>query len=577
MSFRLPTACGLIAAAALAVPAAAGAHGAAAPGHAHPGDRSLVASAARAASEAGTVTRAGPLERLHGHTRAARADVGAAALVTAAGRRFVLDARRAALPAAGTRVRVRGTRRGSVIAVRAVRRLPAGIRARAAATPSGVKKTVVLLLNFSDDRTQPFTLDQVRTAMFTGQRSVSAFYAAESHGRLSLTGKLRADGDVYGYFPIAAPKGPTCDYFGWSQKADALAAAQGIDLSGYDHKVYVHPRTSACGYAGIATVGSNWSSFNGDIGLWVAGHEIGHNYGFDHAGKAACRDAAGYPVAISRSCTVSEYQDPYDIMGNRFQRHSHGVHQLQAGWVPAANMRTVTTSGTYTIAPVTEPRAATQVLQIPRADGRFYYLETRRPFGIFDDFAITEPVVGGVTIRYARGVTAPGITALVDTNPTTSASTRDEPLTPGRTFTDADEQLSIRVDAVTTDGATVTITRGGAPAPTPTPTPTPTPSPTPTPTPSPTPTPTPTPDRIAPSVPTGLTATRTTSGVSLRWTPATDNVAVTGYRVYRNGTLLGTTTATSILHRYATSGSYAVAAYDAAGNVGALSPYVTAR
>ena len=49
------------------------------------------------------------------------------------------------------------------------------------------------------------------------------------------------------------------------------------------------------------------------------------------------------------------------------------------------------------------------------------------------------------------------------------------------------------------------------------------------------------------------------------------------YRVYRNGALLGTTTGTSALHQYATWGTYAVAAYDAAGNVSAISAGVTVR
>jgi hypothetical protein len=65
--------------------------------------------------------------------------------------------------------------------------------------------------------------------------------------------------------------------------------------------------------------------------------------------------------------------------------------------------------------------------------------------------------------------------------------------------------------------------------------------------------------------------------VSLRWNASTDDVGVKGYRIYRNGTVLGTTTGTSVVHQYATSGTYAVAAHDAAGNASAASPGVTAR
>jgi chitodextrinase len=81
------------------------------------------------------------------------------------------------------------------------------------------------------------------------------------------------------------------------------------------------------------------------------------------------------------------------------------------------------------------------------------------------------------------------------------------------------------------------------------------------------------PDTQAPTVPTNLAATPVSSSqINLTWSTSTDNVGVTGYRVYRNGTQIGTTATTS----YSDSGlassttySYTVAAYDAAGNVSA--------
>jgi chitodextrinase len=86
------------------------------------------------------------------------------------------------------------------------------------------------------------------------------------------------------------------------------------------------------------------------------------------------------------------------------------------------------------------------------------------------------------------------------------------------------------------------------------------------------PAPGPAPDTQAPSAPSGLSAQATSStGASLSWSASTDNVAVAGYRVYRDGVLRTTTTSTS----YTDSGlspqttySYTVVAFDAAGNVG---------
>ena len=86
-------------------------------------------------------------------------------------------------------------------------------------------------------------------------------------------------------------------------------------------------------------------------------------------------------------------------------------------------------------------------------------------------------------------------------------------------------------------------------------------------------------DVAAPSVPGGLAApTVTSSSVDLTWNAATDNVGVTGYRVYRNGTLISgpqpvTTTAyTDATVAAGTGYTYTVDAIDAAGNASAPSP-----
>jgi len=73
-----------------------------------------------------------------------------------------------------------------------------------------------------------------------------------------------------------------------------------------------------------------------------------------------------------------------------------------------------------------------------------------------------------------------------------------------------------------------------------------------------------------PSVPTGLNAAALYSDhVNLAWIASTDNVAVTGYKVYRGGAYLGTSSGTSytdVTVDYATNYSYTVSALDAAGN-----------
>ncbi len=112
---------------------------------------------------------------------------------------------------------------------------------------------------------------------------------------------------------------------------------------------------------------------------------------------------------------------------------------------------------------------------------------------------------------------------------------------------------------------------GGGEAPSAGPAPAPAPGPTPSP-PPPGPSPAPSPsDSQPPTVPTALTATASSAyTIALSWQASTDNVGVTGYRILRNGSQVGTISTTAFEDSGlvpSTSYAYAVIAYDAAGNV----------
>ena len=83
-------------------------------------------------------------------------------------------------------------------------------------------------------------------------------------------------------------------------------------------------------------------------------------------------------------------------------------------------------------------------------------------------------------------------------------------------------------------------------------------------------------DVAAPTVPGGVTATATSPfSVQVDWTASTDDVAVTGYDVFRDGVLFATlgavTTYTDTTVLPASTHDYAVRARDGAGNLSALS------
>ncbi|MCX8131224.1 MAG: PA14 domain-containing protein [Clostridia bacterium] len=88
-------------------------------------------------------------------------------------------------------------------------------------------------------------------------------------------------------------------------------------------------------------------------------------------------------------------------------------------------------------------------------------------------------------------------------------------------------------------------------------------------------------DTQAPSVPSGLTASAVSSTqINLRWNSSTDNAGIAGYKIYRNGTHIGTVTSgTSYSDGGLTANTtyvYTILAFDASGNSSAQSAPIVA-
>ena len=85
----------------------------------------------------------------------------------------------------------------------------------------------------------------------------------------------------------------------------------------------------------------------------------------------------------------------------------------------------------------------------------------------------------------------------------------------------------------------------------------------------------PPPDTTPPSTPANLSASVISSSqINLSWTASTDNVGVTGYKIFRDGVQVGTSATNSFSNTglaASTVYSYTVSAYDAAGNNSAQS------
>jgi Bacterial Ig domain/Gametolysin peptidase M11 len=435
----------------------------------------------------------------------------------------VLPTKLAAAP--GDRVVVTGELRDGRIAGR--------VEATAAsAEPSlsaGPRKVAVLLVDFSGASTAPWPPAVTRAEVFTAANSANAFYQEESYGGISLTGKLRADGDVFGWFNLDAPTGG-CPYNTWRDEADEAAAAAGIDLTGYQHLIYKFPFQLGCSWAGIA--GANWAMINGSFGVQPIVHELGHNLGLLHAGSWTCT-SGGVRVQISDTCAIAEYGDPFDAMGNIAPRHNSGWNLAKLGILAPGNVETVDATGTYSLRSALHSTAEPTALRIPRTrdlNGNivsWYYLEVRESGGVFEN--VTDASTTGVSIRVTANASAE--TLLLDANPATSTF-QDAPLGVGQTF----DGGPVKIATLSAGGGSATVSVEL--------------------------------DEEPPTAPTDLTATPGFEEVQLQWAASTDNFGVHRYVVFRDGSEVGVSASTSFVDSPVSLGEheYVVYAEDVVGN-----------
>ena len=429
---------------------------------------------------------------------------------------------------AGRQVRAHGERRNGAFA--ATGGVQATTQAVAAAV-TGPKSVAVLLFNFSNNLAQPWTPAAVQGVVFDNANSVDEYLRDASYGQLSLTGA------VHGWYTIDASNAG-CAYTTWASQARAKAAAAGVNLSAYQYVVYAFPQATSCGWAGLAYLPGTSSWINGAMTLRVVSHEVSHNLGVHHASTLACT-SGGLRTTFTGSCSQSEYGDPFTVMGSAQTHHHVNWHRAQLGWL--SDVQTVTASGTYLLTPA-ELSGTPRLVRVARGDGTYLNLEFRRPWGIFDNFSASDPVVNGVSIRIAPATTSIVQSKLVDANPSTTTFS-DAALSVGGTVVDPLTGVSITTLSVGPTGASVSIQMPGSG------------------------------DTQAPTGPASLSASATSSStVQLSWPAATDNVGVAGYRVYRGGTQIAQLTGLAYLDSglaASTAYAYQVRAYDAAQNLGA--------
>lgn len=369
----------------------------------------------------------------------------------------------------GTSVHVRGVKLGSAIVLAAGSDVtPLAVAASALPNTLGAQRTLAILVNFTDEATQPYTVAYAQNVMFGMTAGTTSGYDYEtSYQQTTLTG------DVAGWYTIPSSS-TTCDYSTIGSQAKSAATAHGYVLSNYTRYVYVFP-ANACSWWGMGTVGGNpsqaWIHSKWGYTLPVIGHEMGHNFGLYHSHSMDC--GAVSLDANTANCTTSEYGDTLDMMGGgSYPPHYNAFQKERLGWLnagvspPLITVNPVTGTKTYTIAPLENARDATpRALKIARggsctSTSDWLYVEARQAKG-FDAFLSGNAnVQTGVLVHLVKGGSADG-SYLLDMTAAT-ASWSDPALVAGAAFTDPLSGLTIAPVSVGSAGATVNVTFGGA-------------------------------------------------------------------------------------------------------------------
>ncbi len=199
----------------------------------------------------------------------------------------------------------------------------------------------------------------MRNIIFTAPNSANAFIQEESFGQLSLTGKLRSDGDVYGPYMIQSKQTPdVCDNVGWGSDAEAqFAAATGMNAETWDNVIVVF-QASQCNFSGHRR--DRRAARRHGRTPRLDQRRADERRADDERRRTRARpQLRGRPrrrarvlrrrprasrsarrARTIRTRSTNQYLDPFDVMGSGL-RQENAYHKWESGWLPSASVQTV--------------------------------------------------------------------------------------------------------------------------------------------------------------------------------------------------------------------------------------------
>ena len=342
---------------------------------------------------------------------------------------------------AGRKVRVRGQHTTTQFLGES---LAAADSAPAVAAAPRAMRIAVVMMHLPGSKAESATKAHAEATVFGATSSVAHWMSEVSGGQVQVTGK------VFGYYDTQLKSGD-CDLAHWQTDGERAAKADGYKTADYDH-IVVYTPSQGCGFSGVAWIRNNGVYINGAMYQTVIQHELGHNLGPWHSGTLKCSGVYG------GSCTRSDYGDPYDVMGRSSgNRHYTAAHKAMIGWLPAANVKTVT-SGTATIdltASEQPVAGATQMIALPiTGTNTKYVIERRASFGYDQGLSGVWIRVQGPANSSLFGTTD---SLLLDMTPSTNGTFTDGNLAAGKSYTDTNAKITISVLSDTASSPTARV------------------------------------------------------------------------------------------------------------------------
>lgn len=361
---------------------------------------------------------------------------------------------------------------------------PAFAALRAPAVPPsetlGAQRTLVTLLNFTNDLSQPYTPAEVTNILLdeTNPTSLASYIGEASYGRASLTG------GVAGWIPVGYSDA-SCQLWSTNDRqlppvaADLVYALDPlIDYALLDRWIIVIPQNTSCGFAGYSSLGKEtWDTDDGVVrfsrmilngfdpstSARVAAHEFGHGAGaLQHALDHEC----GTDIVADYCSAGQTATDAYDVISqSTLFGHYSAPNKEALHWFDTNLVEVAPPGGTYFLESYSTPTSGspptgTLALRVPvewivddlrGASG--YYVSFRTQTGF--DAIFPELATDGAMIHLDGDFYTPldppitGASQLLDMTPNADASqtldSEDVLLGVGEIFDDPEHGISIEV------------------------------------------------------------------------------------------------------------------------------------